>query len=160
MPSSYLSRWQRRWICSSFHRVVFFQLDVVQKEGIMIASADVFEIDLEGRTLIVTPARDLRELEFEQIEAETAEVLRLVDAGTIRNVVVDLYQTDYCGSTALGLIVKLWKRVRQKGGRMALCNLSEHEREIFAMAKLDSLWPICCSREEALMAVAPGNLPA
>jgi stage II sporulation protein AA (anti-sigma F factor antagonist) len=71
----------------------------------------------------------------------------------IKNVVVDLCRTDYCGSTALGLIVRLWRRVRQNGGRMALCNLSEHEREIFAIAKLDSLWPICLSREDALQAI-------
>lgn len=37
---------------------------------------------------------------------------------------------------------------------MAFCNLSDHEREILAITKLDSLWAICDSREETLQRVS------
>jgi hypothetical protein len=36
---------------------------------------------------------------------------------------------------------------------MAFCNVSDHEREILKVTKLDSLWTICGSREEAMQAV-------
>jgi hypothetical protein len=36
---------------------------------------------------------------------------------------------------------------------MAFCGVSDHEREILKVTKLDGLWPICDSREEALKAV-------
>ena len=36
---------------------------------------------------------------------------------------------------------------------MAFCNVSNHEKEILQITRLDHLWPICSSRSEALAAV-------
>jgi anti-anti-sigma factor len=112
-----------------------------------------FEVEREGQTLIITPREDLRELDFRAIEAGASDILRLLGSGTIKNVVLDFHKTDYYGSTALGFFVKLWKRIRECDGRMAFCGVSDHEREILRVTKLDALWPICPSREEALMTV-------
>jgi anti-anti-sigma factor len=111
------------------------------------------EIERDGETLIVTPVTDLRELDYEQIEQEAAEVLNLLASGAIRNVILDFRRTDYYGSTALGFVLKLWKRVRSRNGRMAFCNVSDHEREILQVTALDGLWPVCSTREEARKAI-------
>jgi anti-anti-sigma regulatory factor len=60
---------------------------------------------------------------------------------------------DYGGSTALGFFVRLSLAVRDRGGRMAFCNVSEHEREILETTNLDWLCPLCVSRQDALRAV-------
>jgi anti-anti-sigma factor len=112
-----------------------------------------FEVEREDQTLIITPRADLRELDFRAIEAGASDILRLLGNGTIKNVVLDFHKTGYYGSTALGFFVKLWKRVRECDGRMAFCAVSELEREILKVTKLDGLWPICPSRTEALKAV-------
>lgn len=119
----------------------------------MNSTPPVFDIEREGETLVVTPLMDLRELEYAHIEEAAAAVLDSVSAGPARDVVLDFRGTDYYGSTALGFFVKLWKRVRGRGGNMAFCNLSAHEREILAVTGLDRLWPICGTRAEALAAV-------
>jgi anti-anti-sigma factor len=116
-------------------------------------SAGVFDLEVEGETVVVTPTEDLRELEFAEIGVAAEEVLGLLDRGPARNVVVDFRRTDYYGSTALGVFLRLWKRVRSRGRRMAFCNVSAHEEEILRLANLDRLWPVCPSREEALAAV-------
>jgi hypothetical protein len=36
---------------------------------------------------------------------------------------------------------------------MAFCNVSDHEKEILQITRLDKSWPICASRSEALEAV-------
>jgi anti-anti-sigma factor len=113
----------------------------------------VFEVEQEGATLVVTPLTDLREFEYQGIEAGGAGALSLLEGGAVKNVVLDFRRTDYYGSTALGFFVKLWRRVSGRGGRMAFCNLSAHEREVLRVTRLDSLWPICGSREEALKVV-------
>jgi anti-anti-sigma factor len=95
----------------------------------------------------------LRETAYEEIETGARDILHLLENGSIQNVVLDFHQTDYYGSTALGFFVKLWKRVRDRGGRMAFCGVSDLERDILKVTKLDGLWPICSSREEALKAV-------
>jgi anti-anti-sigma factor len=112
-----------------------------------------FDVEREGRTLIVTPRTDLRELDYQTIEVGATEILSLLGNGTIKNVVLDFHNTDYYGSTALGFFVKLWKRVRDRHGRMAFCGLSAHEREILQATNLDGLWPLCSSRLEAIQAV-------
>lgn len=116
-------------------------------------TANLFEIERTGDTLVVVPTADLRELDYREIEAEAAEVLDLLDRMHARNVVLDFHRTDYYGSTALGFFVKLWKRVSKAGGRLAFCNVSAHEREILQITKLDHLWPICSSRDKALAAI-------
>jgi anti-anti-sigma factor len=112
-------------------------------------------LDIESRdeTVIVTPTASLSEFDFQRIEAEAKAVLALFDDRRLRNAVIDLCRTAYSGSTALGFFVRLWKKVSLKGGRMAVCNASPQEREILSVTGIDTLWPICASREEALRVV-------
>lgn len=120
----------------------------------MGSASPVFKIEREGETLVVTVLMDLRELEYAHIEEDAAAVLESVSAGPTRDVVLDFAGTDYYGSTALGFFVKLWKRVRARGGNMAFCNLSAHEREVLAVTNLDRLWLVCGTRADALAALA------
>jgi len=113
----------------------------------------VFEIEHQDDTIIVVPAVDLRELDYERIEKEGKNILDLLNGTTVKNVVMDFHKTNYYGSTALGLFLKLWKRARMQNGRMAFCNVSDFKREILQVTKLDHFWPICSSRIEALAAV-------
>jgi anti-anti-sigma factor len=115
----------------------------------MSVTTSLFEVELEGQTLTLTPLVDLRELEFQEIESEASDILNVLRSGTVRNVILDFSRTDYFGSTALGFFVRLWNRVRAVNGRMAFCNLSGHEREVLQVAGLDRLWPLCSSLDEA-----------
>src|ERR1051325_7521614 len=114
-------------------------LSLLSQEIAMASGA--FEIERDGDTLIVTPLNNLRELEFPQIETGAKEILGLLASASVKNVIVDFYKTEYYGSTALGFFVKLWKRVRERKGRMVFCNVSDHEREILNVMRLDKLWP-------------------
>ena len=116
-------------------------------------TASVFEIEQDGEALVITPVTSLGELAFQQIESRAGDVLDLLNDSSARNVVLDLHRADYFGTTALGFFAKLWKRVRQRKGHLAFCNVSEHGKEILKLTKLDSLWALCGSRQEALRAV-------
>jgi anti-anti-sigma factor len=114
---------------------------------------EVFEVEREGDTLIVTPTVDLCETEYAEIEEESKKLLELLKRSGGKNLVLDFHRTDYYGSTALSFFVRLWKWVRIQGGKMVLCHLSGHEREILAVTGLDGIWPVRASRDEALAAV-------
>ncbi len=115
----------------------------------------LFEIECQDDIIIVTPNTDLGEFDYEQLVLESRETLELWDqTKNKKNVVIDCSKTDYFGSTALGVFLKLWRRVRHRDGQMAFCGLSEHQHEILAVTKLDGLWSICDSKEAALKAVA------
>jgi anti-anti-sigma factor len=117
------------------------------------SAAGIFEIEQKDDTMIVVPNMDLRELAYKQIEEGARKVLDLLNGTDIKNVVLDFHKTDYYGSTALGLFVRVWKRVSRRNGRMVFCNVSEHEKEVLQITHLDQLWPVCSSRSEALAAV-------
>jgi anti-anti-sigma factor len=122
--------------------------------AIMDTSTRMIEVERKGNILILTPRRDLRELEYPEIEVEQEELLRQMEADpTLKGVVVDFGRTDYFGSTALGMLTRLWQHAQKRNGRLALCNVSAHERDILAVTGLIGFWRICSSREEAMNAV-------
>ncbi len=122
-----------------------------------MAAGALFEVERQGDVAVVTPTADLREFDYQGIESAAEGLLDLAAAPGVKGVVLDFHRTDYYGSTALGFFVRLWKRVSSHGGRLAFCNVSAHEREVLAVTRLDGLWPICASREEAVAAVRAGG---
>src|SRR5262245_22808228 len=104
-----------------------------------MVTTGLFEVEREGDVLVITPQADLREFEYQDIEAQGRGVLDRMGAAGLKGVVLDFRKTDSCGSTALGFFVGLWKRVSGQGGRMAFCNVSEYQREVLAVTRLDRL---------------------
>jgi len=92
------------------------------------------------------------------IEKAAGKVFESLKNDHAKHVIIDLFGTDYYGSTALGFFVKLWKRVRDHGGRMAFCNMSAHELEVLKVTKLDTLWPLCENFEAAIVAIRSGAM--
>jgi len=124
----------------------------------MPATAALFEIECGNDAVVVTPTKDLGEFDYQQLIAESQEALDLLDRrADQKNVVLDLRNTNYFGSTALGMFLKLWKRVGCRGGRMAFCNVSEFERDVLVTTRLDTLWSICESKSEAVKAMTQSN---
>lgn len=117
------------------------------------AASTLFEWEQAGDTLVLLPRGDLGESDYEKITESAKEVLELLSGGQVKNLVMDFSRTDYYGSTALGFFLKLWKRVKGQNGKMAFCHVSEHEMEILILTHLNTLWPICKTRQEALAAV-------
>lgn len=60
----------------------------------------------------------------------------LASAGVTR-LVVDLTQTTFLDSSALGVLVGALKRVREKGGRLDIVRPSAGGRRIFEITNLD-----------------------
>jgi anti-anti-sigma factor len=115
-------------------------------------------VEREGAVLILTPHADLGESHWLDVEGESGEIVRMLEDPSIRHVVIDLGHSDYVGSEALGWFVRLRKQVARRGGRVLLCHLAPHAREILGVTQLDKLLGIYPSRAEALAAI--GEAPA
>jgi anti-anti-sigma factor len=113
----------------------------------------IFDIEHHGDTIVLVPTVNLRESDFERIEEGARDLFELLDSSPCRNIILDFCRTDFYGSTALGFFLKLWKRAGKQDGQLVFCNLSDREREILQVARLDQMWLICSSRSEALQAV-------
>ena len=116
----------------------------------MPKSQKIFEMQQVTEVLVLTPHGNLGSLEDQEIGTEMKEALDLLHRSSINRVVIDFSSSKFFGSTMLGVMIKLWKRVSAAQGKMALCNLSDHEREVLRVTKLDGLWPQLESRQAAI----------
>ena len=113
----------------------------------------IFDAQIEGRTLVVMSLGSAGSLAGEEMAQELTGLLEEFEGSDLRNGVVDLQKSAYFGTSMLQVMTAIWKRVRARGGKMALCNVSDTGREILHVTRFDTLWPICPSRAEALEAV-------
>jgi anti-sigma B factor antagonist len=111
------------------------------------------ELEQVGNTIVVIPTKDIGEFDFPQIQGEVDRILARLARSQVTNLVIDFQRTDYFGSSAMGLLINLRKRVTACHGQMALCGLSDHERELLRITHLDGLWKVYHSRQDALKAV-------
>jgi anti-sigma B factor antagonist len=100
---------------------------------------DVVIVGVDGQ-LIVGNRHDLKK-----------KVLDAVEGGE-RKFVIDFAATGYIDSSGLGVLVSLAKKVREAGGDLRLAGLNDDLRTLFELTKLDTLFTIVDSVEEAVAA--------
>ena len=105
----------------------------VRKQG------GVLVIDVDGQ-LIVGNRQDLKQ-----------RVLDALDAGD-RKFLIDFARTGYIDSSGLGVLVSLSKKIRDEGGDLRLAGLNEDLKTLFELTKLDTLFAITDSADQALAA--------
>ncbi|MDX1567694.1 MAG: STAS domain-containing protein [Longimicrobiales bacterium] len=106
--------------------------------GFTVSQSDsVTVVDVEGQ-LIVGNRQELKQKVLEELEEGA------------RKVVVDFTNTGYIDSSGLGVLVSLSKKIREQGGELRLAGLNEDLRTLFELTKLDTLFEIADTREEAL----------
>jgi anti-sigma B factor antagonist len=79
------------------------------------------------------------------------KVLDAMESGD-RKFVIDFAATGYIDSSGLGVLVSLAKKVREVGGDLRLAGLNEDLRSLFELTKLDTLFTLVDSVEEAVAA--------
>ncbi len=100
-----------------------------------VGSATV--VDVDGQ-LIVGNRHELKQMVLEELE------------GGVRHFIVDFARTGYIDSSGLGVLVGLSKRVRGLDGTLQLTSLNQDLMRLFELTKLDTLFQIRGSLEEAL----------
>lgn len=65
-------------------------------------------------------------------------------------IIVDLTDTRFMDSTALGVLIGVVKKLRPIGGRMAVVNTEPSTAKTFEITGLDRIFSIVKTREEAL----------
>ena len=98
---------------------------------------DVTVLDVEGQ-LIVGNRQELKQKVLEELENGE------------RRFLIDFDRTGYIDSSGLGVLVSLSKKIREQGGELRLANLNDDLRTLFELTKLDTLFQISSSRDEAL----------
>lgn len=67
-----------------------------------------------------------------------------------KKVVVNLERVTYIDSSGLATLVEMLKKTRSQGGALGLSGMSEKVKSLFEITKLDKLFSIFPSQDEAL----------
>ena len=92
-------------------------------------------------------------VEGQLIVGNRQELKNLVQEGLDqgeRKFVIDCSTTGYIDSSGLGALVSLSKKVREQGGELRIAGLNEDLRALFELTKLDTLFHISPTPDEAL----------
>src|SRR4030095_2958424 len=89
-----------------------------------------------------------------KLDATTAKtfedkILGVINSGTQR-LVVDLSQLDYVSSSGLRVFIIAAQRLQTVGGKIVLCSMKDHVRQVFDLAGFSSMLSIYGSRDEAI----------
>ncbi|MEI8393649.1 MAG: STAS domain-containing protein [Rhodospirillaceae bacterium] len=69
-------------------------------------------------------------------------------------IVVDCSQLDYVSSAGLRVLLMAAKRAKTNRGKLALCGLKPHVRDVFDVSGFTGIFSIHSTRESALTAVS------
>ena len=86
--------------------------------------------------------------------AELADQLGAVVASNDKpKMILDFANVSHMSSSALGMLITLHKRVREKNGQLRLCNIQPGIYEVFVITRLNEIFQIARSRAEALQSL-------
>ena len=67
---------------------------------------------------------------------------------------IDLKKVGYIDSSGLATFIELFQKMKRYNGKLVFFNLSQSVRNVFEVAKLESVFQLAKSQEEALAFIA------
>lgn len=114
----------------------------------------VFDYDRCDNILIVQPHGNVTEFRDSDIRDAYNNTYRLITQDDVKHLLVDFSRMSYFGSTFVGMLIRLAKKIRLDGGEAVLCCLDENMKGMMKTlmllenTKTDFFWiPFDTSRE-------------
>ncbi len=107
--------------------------------------------------LTVTPTRDFSVVEFTNnkiLDESVLEEIRgtltsLIDSAAIPKLLLDFVNVDHMSSAALGMLIDVNRRIKEKNGQLRLANIQPQIFEVFVTTRLNKVFRVLPSRKEA-----------
>ena len=106
----------------------------------------------------VTSQKDIRVVEFTNnkildegnITQIGATLAALIDEAAQPKLLLDFANVDHLSSAALGMLINVNNKIKQKNGQLRLANIKPQIFEVFVITKLNKLFRIYPTRSDAL----------
>lgn len=106
-------------------------------------------VEQDGITRIEFVDRNI--LDEANIQQIGDEISRLVDESETPRVLISFQNVDHLSSAALGTLITINNRIRSKEGQLRLANIDPQIYEVFVITKLNKLFEIHETEDEALV---------
>jgi anti-sigma B factor antagonist len=102
---------------------------------------------------VVATLTDRKILDEADIRALEDSVMPLIGADEQACLILDFSNVEFLTSAALGLLIRISKKVYESGGNLKLCGISPKILEIFRITRLDKIFDICIDRQDAVQSL-------
>ncbi len=117
-----------------------------------------YRLEVDNRRATVTLLPELNEVPWADIERVGSEILSRIEPLSSPQLLVDLCNLNYMGSAQVALVVRMFKLVKEKNGKMVVANRDPMVMEVLSLAGLNKVWTIVDSRERAGSMLGGGSL--
>ena len=93
----------------------------------------------------------LDEANIQRIEEEIMEIIEAEDEP---RVLISFENVDHLSSAALGTLITINTRIREKSGQLRLADIDKQIYEVFVITKLNNLFEIHDTSEQAMSSLA------
>ena len=109
-----------------------------------------FGQEIKSNTLTLRISGDLI---GEEIDGKLFESVNEAVSHKVLVCIIDISEVRYINSSGIGLLITILTKFRNKGGEVFLMNPSETVKKLLVITKLNAIFQIVSSEEEALKAV-------
>lgn len=112
-------------------------------------------VDDQGVT--VATVRESKIVTDDDIQQFSAQLGQLADSAEPVRLIIDFRNVKFLSSAALGRMVHLKKRLRERRGELRLCAIDPNLLEVFRITRLDTLFEIHDDLASARASIGPGH---
>lgn len=111
------------------------------------------EVTKEGDVTIVRFV-DRKILDEANIQEIGGELYALAENADVKKLLLNFAHVEFLSSAALGKLITLDKKTKTRGCSLKLCKIKDEILEVFRITRLDRVFDIYGSEEEALNAMS------
>lgn len=104
--------------------------------------------------LILYPCSEGASFRYADLQMESNYVRTLAGQAKFKGLVIDLGELNYFGSEFIGALITVAREKKNRGGKVAICNVNEQMREVLNNMALFKLWPYFETRDLAIAEVS------
>jgi len=108
--------------------------------------------DNEGVTLVEFVDRNI--LDEANIQAINEEITAVIELASLPKILISFSNVDHLSSAALGALITINNKIREKSGSLHLANIDPQIYEVFVITRLNKLFNIHDTTDEAHSAFA------
>lgn len=109
-----------------------------------------YEIKRENNALVLQLKGDLI---GDEVGPQLVEVVSDAINDKIKNCIIDLKNVRYISSSGIGVLITMLTKMRNVGGEVYLTSPSEHVKKLLIITKLNNIFTVFESLEEAVQKV-------
>jgi anti-sigma B factor antagonist len=116
----------------------------------------------EKQTIEITANEDVTVVVFnaacisgvEDIQAASEKVTRFIAENCPQKMVVDFQQVKFFTSQTLGLLMDIWRRLKDYDGRVVISGINPQLHRVFKITNLDKIFEFYPDRQSALESIS------